>query len=231
MKYYVAIEKVLERFERFRTMWNKLGVDGVIADTMQEGIRKAMEIEKSTGDVLYFISIVADEIKYMEHLSILSRETRAPILIATSSYVDVEHHMALNKGADFYGQFCVPPERNISAVVSTINSIERRANKRGIVSGIMTYDDILISTDVHLCIVVDIEIKLTRIEMDILHYLMLNRGLTMTHSLLIQQIWPDDFNVSLDSLYSNMKRLKDKLRAVNGREYIETVKDVGYRLV
>ena len=57
-----SIEKNNEVFELYRVLWNKHGIDGIRVNTMTEGIAKAIEIEKSQTDELYFISIAADDI-------------------------------------------------------------------------------------------------------------------------------------------------------------------------
>ena len=59
---------------------------------MTEGIKKAVEIEKSATDELSFIAIVAGNIDYLPQLKILSEETNAPILIATFDYSEDEHY-------------------------------------------------------------------------------------------------------------------------------------------
>ena len=56
----------------------------------------------------------------MPQLNILSEEADAPILIATSNCNVIEHHEALNNGADFYGGYCDAPEQNINAVIASI---------------------------------------------------------------------------------------------------------------
>ena len=106
------------------------GTNGIRAENMSNGIEKAIEIEKSKTNELFFIEIVADDIDYIPQLKILNKETNASILIITSDYNEDEHHRALNLGADFYGAFCKTPKQNINTVFAIICSIERRANKK-----------------------------------------------------------------------------------------------------
>jgi AmiR/NasT family two-component response regulator len=63
-----------------------------------------MEIERLKVRELHFIAIVADEIDFMPQLPILSDETSAPILIATSKPDANEREEALNNGANYYGE-------------------------------------------------------------------------------------------------------------------------------
>jgi hypothetical protein len=75
MKYYISIEKNIEGFDFYKALWSLRGIVGVRADTMDDGIEKAIEIENSKTDELYFIDIVADDIDYMPHLRTLSAKT------------------------------------------------------------------------------------------------------------------------------------------------------------
>jgi two-component system OmpR family response regulator len=200
---------------------------------MTEGIAKAIEMENSEKYELFFISIVADDIDLIPQLSVLSDETTAPILIAASKhhYTEDEHFDALNSGADFYGAYSDTPEKNIEAVLSAINSIDRRAKKKKAPNGVLAHGDILLVAHYHKVFVRDVEIKLTASEMKIFHYLMLNRGNTLLYRQIFHQISDDFFDeLTADSLYSAVKRLRQKLRDATGIDFIETVKDVGYRL-
>jgi DNA-binding response OmpR family regulator len=66
--------------------------------------------------------------------------------------------------------------------------------------------------------------------MKILHYLMLNRGSVLTHGQICQNVYADYKDISTDSLYSVIKRLRKKMLDITQSDYIETVRDVGYRL-
>ena len=150
---------------------------------MTEGIEKAIELEKSNANELYFIDIVADDIEFMPQLKILSEETNAPLLIAVSkaNYSEQEHHAALSNGADFYAAYCETPENDIEGVISAINSIKLRARKRKIPNNILGHGDILIVSNQHKAFVKDMELSLTGTEMKILKYLMVNRGNVLSH--------------------------------------------------
>lgn len=231
--YYLSIEKNIEGFEFYKALWKARGIEGVRAGSMTEGIDKAVGMESSNDDELFFIDIVADDINFMPQLKMLSEETNAPILIAVSKprYTEKEHHAALNSGADFYGQYCDDPEENINAVLSVINCINQRARKRKAPIDRISHGDIHIVIDYHKVFIEDVEIALTGMEMKIFQYLVINRGNTMSHRQIYSQISDGAFDeISRDTIYSSMKRLRKKIRDVAGGDYIETVRDVGYRL-
>ena len=232
MRYYISIEKNIEGFEMFKALWALRGITGIRADTMTEGIEKAIEIEKSKTDELYFIDIVADDIDYMPQLKILHDETEAPILIATSKYDDDEHHEALHNGADFYGKYCGTPEQNINAVIAVVNSIDRRARKKRTPSQTIIYGGIIMSPQYRNEISVnDNVVELFKIEFDILYFLIEYRGKTLTYERIYEAVWRGQYDeAAKNAVWAAVGRLRDNLKSVSdGTDYIENVRDVGYR--
>jgi len=232
MRYYLSIEKNVEGFELYKSHWKKLDAHGIMATTMTDGIEKAIEIEKSKSDELYFIDIVADDIDYMPQLEKLQEETVAPILIATAKFDNAERTKALDTGADFYGEYCKTPEENIQSVISAINSIERRAKKQKPSSKTIIYRGIMVSpSNRNTVFVGNDRIKLTRKEFDILYYLIVNRGKVLSYKQIYRRVWGNEFEDSVrEVLRNSIHRLREKLKVGKDcPEYIETVIDVGYR--
>jgi len=228
-KVYLSLEKNIEAFNHFKDLWNRRGVDGVRADTMSEGIAKAIELEKSDNTELLFIAIVADEIDFMPQLSILSNETNAPILIVTSKPNSIEHKNSLNNGADSYGEYCETPEESINTVIAVINSIERRARKKKRPNKIIAHEDFLLVSGDNRVFIKDKEVTLSNAESEILYYFALNRGYVLSHSQIYDQVSKDIYEPSPNIIYNIITRLRKKLRAAVQTEYIETVKGTGYR--
>ena len=225
--------KNIEVFEVYKALWAVHRTVGIRANSMSEGIEKAIEIEKYKTDELFFIDIVAGDIDYMPQLKILSEETDAPILIATSDYSDDERERALTTGADFFGKYCDTSGKDINAVIAVINSIDRRETKKRTPSQIMVYKGLLIDTCryQHGVFVDDQKIEsLTRQDFDLLYYLMKNRGKVLTYNQIYTGVWNKEYEEGKrNGLWNAITRLRDKLKPdPGGTEYIETVRDVGY---
>ena len=74
-------------------------------------------------------------------------------------------------------------------------------------------------------------LDLTRLEFDLLHYLLVNTGRVLTRERLLEQTWGYDFTGDTRAVDSAVKRLRAKLRAASAEaDSIETVRGVGYRL-
>jgi len=229
--FYISIEKNLEGFEFYKNLWEKHGVEGIRIDSMTEGIKKAIEIEKSTTGELCFIAIVSGSVDYLPQLKILSEETNAPILVASFNYSEEEHRDALNNGADYYGQYCDEPESNIKFVLSVMHSIEQRNKKRKAPNRVTIRSDILIIEGYNKAFVRDKEIEFTNAEMNVFRCLTANRGNVVSHAQLYNQMKnhnPDE--PTQYSVYNTVKRLRRKLHNATQIDYIETVRNFGYRL-
>ena len=227
---YVSIERNLDVFELYRNLWSKHGIVGIRVDSMTEGIRKAVEIEKSDTDELCFISIVADDIDYIPQLKILSEETSAPILIATSNLSVDDHHTALCNGADFYGLYDDDPKNNIKYVISVMYSIKQRNIKRKVPNKITAHNDILMVDGYSNVYIRDKELNLTRTEMSIFRLLLTNRGNVVLHEQINRHVTKNPDELNMNGIYCTMRRLRDKISKITLYDYIETVRHLGYRL-
>jgi DNA-binding response OmpR family regulator len=199
---------------------------------MTDGIKKAIEVEKSEMDELYFVSISEDDIDYIPQLKILSDEADAPIMVATSNYSEEKHHMALINGADLYGGYCETPELSMNMVIASINTIDRWLKKKKPLSDVVIYNGILLATSYRNSIFVnEREVVLYKIEFDILYYLITHRGKTISYEQIYKYAWRGIYDYTAkNALWASMGRLRDKLNTASGGiDFIENVRDIGYR--
>ncbi len=92
------------------------------------------------------------------------------------------------------------------------------------------FDDVVLNIDER-CISTDNkEIKLTRTELAILKVLVLNDKQIVTKSYLLDNIMEDTPDCTDSSLKMHISNLRKKLRELSGREYIEAIWGVGFKL-
>ncbi len=97
-------------------------------------------------------------------------------------------------------------------------------------SSILTYDNIQIDTVMHEVLVNNIEVRLTRTEYAILKLLMQNSKQVVTKSLLLDKISEDTPDCTESSLKMHISNLRKKLREPSGKDYIEAVWGIGFKL-
>ena len=74
------------------------------------------------------------------------------------------------------------------------------------------------------------EIKLTRTEFAILKLLMQNPSQVITKSQILERISENTPDCTENSLKMHISNLRRKLREVSGRDYIEAVWGIGFKL-
>lgn len=94
----------------------------------------------------------------------------------------------------------------------------------------LTYDDITLDVESHSVTVDDKEVSLTKTEFYILKLLMSNTGNVVTKSTIIDSISSEIEDCTESSLKTHMSHLRSKLRNVSGKEYIEAVWGIGFKL-
>ena len=231
MQYYISVEKNIDGFKFYEKLWKKRGISGIMATSMSECIRKAVSINNSNADELYFIDIVADDIKYLPQLTVLDDEVDCPILIATSKYDEDEHDEAIRRGADYYGTYRDDPKKNISMVMNVINGYNRIKRSKG-ASTVLANDTVLLSSSRRVVFVNDEEVELTKIEFDLLHHFMDNRGQALSYEDIYVHVWEDKYNDTFKmAIKTAIKKLRKKItNDENENSLIENIRGHGYKM-
>lgn len=218
---YMSIDKNEVLHNREKKIWEKYGISSIRVDSMIEGIIKAKEQE------FLFIVINADSIDYMPKLQVLRSVTDAPILIAASTYTAKEHTEALNNGADDFGPI-EDPKSNREAVLAILEKINKYKSQNASKAKIICFKDILLMPDYRRVFINDEEVTLTRMEFDVLHFLLLNQGRVLSHEQIYNYVFAEEnYDPAYDSIKSSIKRLRKKIGA---REIIDSVRGVGYKI-
>ena len=95
---------------------------------------------------------------------------------------------------------------------------------------ILTFSDIKLNTLTHTVYIGDSDIKLTRTEYAILKILMMNPNQVNTKSILLDNISDDTPDCTESSLKIHIYNLRKKLSKIGGKEYIESVWGIGFKL-
>ncbi len=76
-----------------------------------------------------------------------------------------------------------------------------------------------------------VAIKITKTEYAILKFLMMNQNRTISKSVILERIAVDTPDCTEDSLKQHISNLRVKLRDVSGKDMIEAVWGIGYKLI
>ncbi len=156
---------------------------------------------------------------------VMSQIKGIPVIVV-SAKVDVDNKVALLLGGavDYVTKPFHPKE-----LLARI-SVQLRGASDFVAPSLLTFDDLVLDIDRHVVTVGECEIRLTRTEYAILKLLMQNPSQVITKSLLLERISEDTPDCTESSLKTHISHLRRKLREGSGREYIEAVWGIGFKM-
>lgn len=95
---------------------------------------------------------------------------------------------------------------------------------------VLSCGDLTLNTSSHGVFISGLPVSLTRTEYAILKLLMQNSGQVLAKSVLLDRISEDTPDCTENSLKTHISNLRGKLRDVAGKDYIEAVWGIGFRL-
>ena len=95
---------------------------------------------------------------------------------------------------------------------------------------VLTFSNLTLRTDTLTAVIGEAEIRLTRTECAILKLLMQNPQAPVGKTTILQRISYDTPDCTERSLKQHISNIRHKLQSVSGRDYIEAVYGIGFRL-
>lgn len=147
-------------------------------------------------------------------------------VIVLSAKVDIDNKvdLLLNGAADYV----VKPFNSKELLARIAVQFRQQSVKK--MDGVLIFEEITLDLKQHQVIVSDQLVKLTRTEYAILKLLMQNSSQVITKSLLLDRISEDTPDCTETSLKMHVSNLRKKLRLASGRDYIEAIWGIGFKL-
>ena len=109
-------------------------------------------------------------------------------------------------------------------------TVQLRRNDNSAAANVLQFDDITLYTDTYTVKIADNEIRLTRTECALLKLLMQNPKNPVSRSTILDRIGLDTPDCTERSLKQHISNIRHKLQAVNGKDYIEAVYGIGFKM-
>ena len=152
---------------------------------------------------------------------LIRKQSAVPIIMLTA--LDAEENQL--RGFDLQIDDYVPKPFSMPVLLRRIAAILRRADGAA-ENRLLRYLDLTLDLDAYLAFVSGAPLDLTTREFELLRELLQNQGRVLTRPVLLGRLWNYDFLGDERIVDSHIKNLRKKL----GRDYIETVRGVGYRI-
>ena len=156
-----------------------------------------------------------------------SADTRAiPVVMLTARGEEIDRVVGFELGADDY----VVKPFSVRELILRIAAVLRRgrgAPEEG--QRVVEFGRLRIDREAHKIWVDELEIDLTALEFKLLVTLYDRRNRVQTRTALLDDVWGIQADITTRTVDTHVKRLREKLEAA--RDYVETVRGVGYRFV
>ncbi len=194
------------------------GYKVVEADTGEAAIRK-YEIEKID---LIVLDIMMPKLDGFEVCRRIREKSKLPIIILTAIEEEFKQIKGYELGADDYVTKPFKIKVLIAKIKRLLQRFKEETDKRVIV-----HDEFKINLDGREVWIDERQVKFAPKEFELLEYLILNRGIALSRSKILEQVWGYDFQGETRVVDNHIKKLRNKLE--DHSEYIKTVISVGYK--
>jgi len=161
--------------------------------------------------------------------NLIRAKSKVPILFMSSRDQRLEKVMAMTMGADDYITKPIDLELTtikIQALLRRAYDYESKDNSEYIASGGFVLDLKKFELNYHTD-----KIDLTKNEFKILQCLMSSVNEFVTREDLMNFLWDNNSFIDDNAFNVNVSRLRNKIKELSGKDYIETKRNVGYRFV
>lgn len=142
-----------------------------------------------------------------------------PIIIVTSRNTEIDELLSINYGAD---DFITKPY-NTDILLARLERLLKRKSY-----STLTYNDLVLDISKSIIKKGDTNIDISRNELKIFNYLLINRGKIISKDELINYLWDNNEFVDDNTLTVNINRLRNKLEILGYKEAIVTKRGQGY---
>jgi two-component system, OmpR family, phosphate regulon response regulator PhoB len=154
------------------------------------------------------------------------RTKHVPVVMLTAKGEEIDRVVGFEVGADDY----VTKPFSVRELVLRVRAVLRRSRGgRAEERPPESVGPLRVDLDAHRAFVGGAEIQLTPLEFKLLTTLMARLGRVQSREQLLEDVWEMSSELETRTVDTHVKRLREKLGS--GRDLLETVRGIGYRLV
>ena len=148
-----------------------------------------------------------------------------PVIFISAKDKDHDIEQGFERGGDDY----LTKPFSMKELILRVKAILRRTQKTSN-EGNLTYRDIIINPASRTVVIENNSIELTKLEFDLLYELINNQNIVLDRNYLLDNVWGSDEVYQDRTVNVAINRLKDKIDPDKSKDYLKTVRGVGYTL-
>ena len=196
------------------------GFDVEIENDGTSGLERALSEEFD----MYILDLMLPGTDGFEICKKIREKKNTPILMVSAKKDDIDKIRGLGLGADDY----ITKPYNPTILLLHIEAVFKRLHKA---EPKLTYQNIRVNLMKSTLEKDDQELLLSKNEMGIFYYLLMNQGKIVTRDDIMNYLWGTDKFIDDNTLTVNMTRLRKRLEKIGLFDVIETRRDQGYMLI
>lgn len=184
-------------------------------------------LEKRKPDLVLLDIMLPEEdgIQILQKLRQRKDTKKLPVIMLTAKGSEYDKVMGLESGADDY----VSKPFGMMELLARVKALLRRTEDlRPAQESRYVIGDLTVNRKRHEVFVKGEAVTLTKKELDMLCYLLENKGMVLTRDQLLNQIWGYDFDGENRTVDVHIRTLRQKLGDCG--TYIETIRGIGYKI-
>jgi two-component system phosphate regulon response regulator PhoB len=201
------------------------GFETILATTGEQALS---QLRRRVPD-LVVLDLMLPDISGTELCSRIKSDPRTkhvPVVMLTAKGDEIDRVVGFEVGADDY----VTKPFSVRELVLRVRAVLRRSRPgRAEERTPEAVGPIRVDVDSHRAFVDGAEIQLTPLEFKLLTTLMARLGRVQSREQLLEDVWGMSSELETRTVDTHVKRLREKLGS--GRDLLETVRGIGYRLV
>ncbi|MDO9266312.1 MAG: response regulator transcription factor [Sulfurimonas sp.] len=148
-----------------------------------------------------------------------------PVIYLSAKSLESEIEEGFMRGADDY----ITKPFNMKELLLRIKAILRRTSKK-VEDGVLAYRDLVLNKSSRTLSVEGKDVDVTKLEFNLLCEFILNKNSVLDRDYLLENVWDGAEEYQYKTVNVAINRLKEKIDPNKSKNYIQTVRGIGYKL-
>jgi len=148
-----------------------------------------------------------------------------PVIFLSAKDRDEDIEEGFLRGGDDY----ITKPFNMKELILRVRSILKRTSKKHN-EGKLIFRDMVLDKSTRELLVDGKNVEVTKLEFDLLVEFIMNKNSVLERDYLLENVWGDSENYQYKTVNVAINRLKEKIDPDKSKDYIQTVRGVGYKL-
>ena len=146
-----------------------------------------------------------------------------PVIFLSAKDNDSEIEEGFLRGGDDY----ITKPFNMKELVLRIKAILRRTSKK-LNEGLLSHRDIVLDKGSRVLTIAGESVEVTKLEFELLYEFILNKGTVLDRDHLLENVWRDTDSYQYKTVNVAINRIKEKIDPQKEKDYIQTIRGIGY---